>query len=97
MTPLERLEYLRSQIEAECISWGEIDELQDLIEYIDPADVLLLQWAGVPEFPEEEAENPWDLTREAPGSYEDWQYEVGNGDTLLGFADWFQHKKEEEA
>jgi hypothetical protein len=50
----ERLEYLRSQIEAECISYGEIAELQDLAEYIDDGDVLLLQWAGVPEFPGEE-------------------------------------------
>jgi hypothetical protein len=50
----ERLEYLRSQIEQECISYGEIAELQDLAEYIDDGDVLLLQWAGVPEFPGEE-------------------------------------------
>jgi hypothetical protein len=49
-SPAERLEYLRSQILAECISWGEIAELQDLAEHIDQADVLLLQWAGVPEF-----------------------------------------------
>jgi hypothetical protein len=45
----ERLEYLRSQIEAECISYGEIAELEDLAEHIEPGDVLLLQWAGVPE------------------------------------------------
>lgn len=53
MSPKERLEYLRSQIEAECISWGELAELQDLVEYIDPGDVQLLEWAGVPEFEEE--------------------------------------------
>jgi hypothetical protein len=45
-----RLEYLRSQIEAESISTYEIAELESLVQYIDPADVLLLQWAGVPEF-----------------------------------------------
>jgi phage gp37-like protein len=44
-----RLEYLRGQIEAEVISYGEIAELQDLAEHIDPSDVVLLQWAGVPE------------------------------------------------
>jgi hypothetical protein len=54
----ERLEYLRSQIIAECISYGEIAELQDLAEYIDDGDVLLLQWAGVPEFEEEGDEEP---------------------------------------
>lgn len=50
----ERLAYLRGEIEAERISWGEIAELAELAEFIDPADVLLLQWAGVPEFPEDE-------------------------------------------
>jgi hypothetical protein len=45
-----RLEYLRSQIQAECISYGELAELQGLAEYID-SDVELLEWAGVPEFP----------------------------------------------
>ena len=50
----ERLEYLRGEIEAERISYGEIAELQSLAEFIEPGDVLLLQWAGVPEFNEEE-------------------------------------------
>lgn len=45
-----RLEYLRSQIEAEAISYSEIAELQSLAECIEPGDVQLLQWAGVPEF-----------------------------------------------
>lgn len=45
----ERLEYLRSQIEAESISSGEIAELQELAPYIEPGDVQLLEWAGVPE------------------------------------------------
>ena len=48
----QRLEYLRTQIRAECISYGEIAELQSLAEHIDPGDVELLQWAGVPEFAE---------------------------------------------
>jgi hypothetical protein len=30
-----RLEYLRSQIDAQCISYGEIAELQGLAEHID--------------------------------------------------------------
>lgn len=49
-----RLEYLRSQIEAERISYYEIAELAGLAEYIDTADTLLLEWAGVPEFPEDD-------------------------------------------
>lgn len=44
-----RLEYLRGEIEAERISYGEIVELQSLAAHIDPSDVLLLQWAGVEE------------------------------------------------
>lgn len=49
----QRLEYLRGEIRAERISMGEIAELQDLAEHIDKDDVELLQWAGVPEFPED--------------------------------------------
>jgi len=48
-----RLEYLRGEIRAERISYGEIAELQDLAAWIDPSDVELLEWAGVPEFEEE--------------------------------------------
>jgi len=46
---IKRLEYLRGEIIAERISYGEIVELQSLAEHIDPSDVLLLEWAGVPE------------------------------------------------
>lgn len=44
-----RLEYLRKEIKAERISMGEIAELQSLASHIEPGDVLLLEWAGVPE------------------------------------------------
>ena len=43
-----RLEYLRGEIKAGEISSGEIVELQGLAEYIEPNDVLLRQWAGLP-------------------------------------------------
>ena len=46
----KRLEYLREQIEQECISYGEIAELKGLAEHIDKSDTLLLEWAGVKEF-----------------------------------------------
>jgi len=54
----ERLEYLRGEIEAECISYAEIAELQDLAEHIEPGDVVLLEWAGVPEHTDIEGETP---------------------------------------
>ena len=49
----ERLEYLRGEIEGERISTGELIELQGLGEsgLIPDGDTLLLQWANVPEFP----------------------------------------------
>ena len=47
----DRLEYLRGEIRAERISYGELAELQGLADQIDPGDVELLEWAGVPEFP----------------------------------------------
>lgn len=46
----ERLEYLRSQLRAECISYGELAELESLASYIEAGDVELLEAAGVPEF-----------------------------------------------
>lgn len=47
----ERLKYLRGEIKAERISYGEIAELRGyaLAEYIDPGDIVLLDWAGVKE------------------------------------------------
>jgi len=45
----KRLEYLRKQIKGECISYGEIAELQSLAKYIEKGDVELLEWAGVKE------------------------------------------------
>jgi hypothetical protein len=45
----ERLEYLRGEIRAERISYGELAELQSLAQYIERGDVELLEAAGVPE------------------------------------------------
>lgn len=45
----ERLEYLRGELRKECISYGELAELESLAEYIDKEDTELLQAAGVPE------------------------------------------------
>lgn len=56
-TIAERLDALRAAIEAEDISYGEIAELQSLAEHIDPSDVVLREWAGVPEFPDEPQED----------------------------------------
>ena len=44
-----RLDYIRSEVVKECVSYDEIAELQSLAEYIAEGDVLLLEWAGVPE------------------------------------------------
>lgn len=49
----DRLEYLRQELRAERISYGELAELQGLAEHIEPGDVELLEAAGVPEFPEQ--------------------------------------------
>ncbi len=44
----ERLKYLKEQIENECISYGEIAELQSLKKYVGD-DVVLAEWSGIPE------------------------------------------------
>lgn len=50
----KRLEYLRQELRAGRMSYGEIAELQDRAEQgqIDPGDTELLEAAGVPEFEE---------------------------------------------
>lgn len=53
ITAWDRLAAIRKSITAESVSMGELAELQGLVPYIDPFDVQLLEWAGVPEFPEE--------------------------------------------
>ena len=50
-TAKQRLEYLRGELRAERISYGELDELYSLVKYIDDDDVELLEAAGVPEYP----------------------------------------------
>lgn len=55
----ERLEYLRGEIRAERISWGELAELQSLADEIDRDDTELLEWAGVPERHPDPEPNPW--------------------------------------
>lgn len=53
ITTKNRLEYLRRELRAERISYGELAELQGLRDEIDPGDVELLEAAGAPEFEEE--------------------------------------------
>ncbi len=53
MDTRERLEYLRGELRAERMSYGELIELVGLAEYIEPGDVELLEAAGVPEFEED--------------------------------------------
>jgi hypothetical protein len=43
------LEHIRHSLRSESISYGELAELQSLVEYIDKDDVELLEAAGVPE------------------------------------------------
>ena len=45
----KRLEYLRKELRAERISYGELVELQSLSKHIAPEDVELLQASGVEE------------------------------------------------
>jgi hypothetical protein len=48
-TVADRLDYLRGELRAERISYGELNELQGLSKHIDPSDTELLEAAGVPE------------------------------------------------
>ncbi len=46
---VKRLEYLRGELRAERVSWGELHELQTLVRSIEAGDTELLWAAGVPE------------------------------------------------
>jgi hypothetical protein len=48
-TEKKRLEYLRTELRSERISYGELIELQSLAEHIEDNGVELLEAAGVPE------------------------------------------------
>jgi hypothetical protein len=48
----ERLEEIRTELDNESVSYGELVELQELTEFIEEDDVQLLEAAGVPEFDE---------------------------------------------
>lgn len=45
-----RLEYLRGELRAERISYGELFELQSLADHIPAGDLELREAAGLPEF-----------------------------------------------
>lgn len=47
--PTSFLEYLRGELQAERISYGELAELQDVAHFISAGDVELLEAAGIPE------------------------------------------------
>lgn len=53
----DRLEALRATLRTENISMGELVELQGYGPHIDESDVELREAAGMPEFPEDEAEH----------------------------------------
>jgi hypothetical protein len=46
----ERLEEIRTELDNESVSYGELAELQEMTEFIEEGDVQLLEAAGVPEF-----------------------------------------------
>ena len=66
--PATRLEYLRGELRAGRLSYGELAELADLAPHIDPDDVELLEAAGVPEHgPEREAQRQaWNVAHHEP-------------------------------
>jgi hypothetical protein len=50
---IDHLDYLKEELLNERLSYGEILDLSNLIEHIDPSDIQLLEAAGVPEFANE--------------------------------------------
>lgn len=50
LTAAARLEEIRAEIDAERASYGELAELRSLAAFIADDDVVLREWAGLPEF-----------------------------------------------
>lgn len=73
----KRLEYLRGELRAERISYGELADLQSLAEHIDPSDVELLEAAGVPEI-------HWTVVDEENAATHDGKPEIGEQVRVLG-------------
>ena len=46
----KRLEVLRTELRNECISYGELIELDSLKDYIEKGDIELLEAVGVSEY-----------------------------------------------
>ena len=89
MTPVKakkRLEELRKELRAESISYGEIAELQDLIQYIDKNDVELLEAAGVPENYESE---DYSMYSEIKNEYEENEDENRHSENVVLLAKHF--------
>lgn len=79
-----RLEYLRQELRAERMSYGELAELQSLAEHIEPGDVELLEAAGVPEAERETPYYTEGLAAEC--GYDDEDLD-GSVDDLIGYKD----------
>jgi hypothetical protein len=65
----ERLEYLRAELRAERISYGELCELQSIAGHIDSGDVELLEAAGVPENQRATIIEEWSKAEQRLGKY----------------------------
>lgn len=82
-----RLEYLRQELRAERISYGELAELQSLAAYIAPNDVELLEAAGVPEFEETETTSKVFTVQNAIGVVSYWENNREESEIMVGFKD----------
>lgn len=74
-----RLEYLRGELRAERLSYGELAELQCLADSIDPGDVELLEAAGVPESAPRARHTAGQTTRfDEPATWENNWHDTGD-------------------
>lgn len=74
-----------------CACYGtKIDHPDNIAVECEDCGVVLMDFDREPE---EIETSHWDNDPDYPP--EDWQYEVANGDTRLGYREWVEHKKEE--
>jgi hypothetical protein len=94
-TPKQRLEYLRSELRAERISYDELHELQNLAPHIEPGDVELLEAAGVPEFPDTNGHTPGPWESKGSAGYTGHRVIDSAGRSLAAFPSTMTRPREE--
>ena len=77
----------------------DLKDIENMLQRIEPGGMVPSGECPDPEcgalcYPDEGPRDPWGDDEKYPRK--DWQYEVANGDTALGYLEWLDHKRDAE-